>query len=380
MSDENTYTLKNLLKILVFATIFSISIFLIINYFIQDKTEVLKISGTILAGLGFIINAFFAAQRADAMNKTAIAANINSQMAQDRQITEPFSKAIEQLGSEKIEIRLGAIYTLERIAKYSSKDHWTIMEILTAFVRENAPLNQENQKNEKSLIILLNIYNNYEIKQNKNIPTDIQAALTVIARRDSTKEEENQKLKLSNINIAKANLKEANLQGAYLYNANLQEANLKEANLKEANLMEANLMEANLERVNLYNANLYNANLYNANLYNANLCDANILGANLQKANLMETNFKGACLAIAKLQRANLYKANLMEAKLHGTNLQGAYLKEAYLQGTDLERADLRGAESLTVEQIKLATNWEMAIYDPEISKVLGLADKAQND
>lgn len=354
MSDENTYTLKNLLKILVFATIFSISIFLIINYFIQDKTEVLKISGTILAGLGFIINAFFAAQRADAMNKTAIAANINSQMAQDRQITEPFSKAIEQLGSEKIEIRLGAIYTLERIAKYSSKDHWTIMEILTAFVRENAPLNQENQKNEKSLIILLNIHNNYEIKQNKNIPTDIQAALTVIARRDSTKEEENQKLKLSNINIAKANLKEANLQGAYLYDANLQEANLRKANL-------------------------YNANLMEANLYNANLMEANVLGANLQKANLMETNFKGACLVIAKLHRANLYKANLMEAKLQGANLQGAYLKEAYLQGTDLEKADLRGAESLTVDQIKLAKNWEMAIYDPEISKVLGLADKAQN-
>jgi hypothetical protein len=34
----------------------------------------------------------------------------------ERRITESFSKAIEQLGSDKLEVRLGGIYTLERIA------------------------------------------------------------------------------------------------------------------------------------------------------------------------------------------------------------------------------------------------------------------------
>jgi hypothetical protein len=33
-----------------------------------------------------------------------------------RRITESFSKAIEQLGSEKLEVRLGGIYALERIS------------------------------------------------------------------------------------------------------------------------------------------------------------------------------------------------------------------------------------------------------------------------
>ena len=36
-------------------------------------------------------------------------------------------------------IRLGGIYALERIAKDSEKDHGPIMEVLTAYVRENAP-------------------------------------------------------------------------------------------------------------------------------------------------------------------------------------------------------------------------------------------------
>jgi hypothetical protein len=53
-----------------------------------------------------------------------------------RRITESFSKAIEQLGSDKLEIRVGAIYTLERISQESARDHEAIIDNLTTFVRE----------------------------------------------------------------------------------------------------------------------------------------------------------------------------------------------------------------------------------------------------
>ena len=82
------------------------------------------------------------------------------------QITDRISKAVEQLGAEKtvkyrvtdadgkestteatapnIEVRIGGIYALERIAQDSmtsdqGRDHIRIMEILCAYVRENAP-------------------------------------------------------------------------------------------------------------------------------------------------------------------------------------------------------------------------------------------------
>jgi hypothetical protein len=38
-----------------------------------------------------------------------------------------------------VEVRLGAIYALERIAYDSPRDHWPIIEVLTAYVRQNAP-------------------------------------------------------------------------------------------------------------------------------------------------------------------------------------------------------------------------------------------------
>jgi uncharacterized protein YjbI with pentapeptide repeats len=58
---------------------------------------------------------------------------------QQGQITERFTKAIEQLGNDNLAIRLGGIYALERIARDSAYDHWAVMEVLTAYVRENAP-------------------------------------------------------------------------------------------------------------------------------------------------------------------------------------------------------------------------------------------------
>jgi hypothetical protein len=58
----------------------------------------------------------------------------------ERRITESFAKAVEQLGSEKLETRLGGIYTLERISKekQSEREYWPIMERLTARARARA--------------------------------------------------------------------------------------------------------------------------------------------------------------------------------------------------------------------------------------------------
>src|SRR3982751_6161439 len=38
-------------------------------------------------------------------------------------------------GGPNLEVRLGAIYALERIPRDSERDHWPIMEVLCAYVR-----------------------------------------------------------------------------------------------------------------------------------------------------------------------------------------------------------------------------------------------------
>jgi len=53
-------------------------------------------------------------------------------------VADRYTKAIEQLGSDKFDVRIGGIYALERIARDSARDHPTVMDVLAAFIREHS--------------------------------------------------------------------------------------------------------------------------------------------------------------------------------------------------------------------------------------------------
>jgi hypothetical protein len=59
-------------------------------------------------------------------------------LSREGQVTDRYTKAIEQLGSDKLDVRIGGIYALERIARDSRDDHPQVVEVLTAYVREHA--------------------------------------------------------------------------------------------------------------------------------------------------------------------------------------------------------------------------------------------------
>lgn len=192
--------------------------------------------------------------------------------------------AIEQLGNHTIETSVAIINDLEQIAHNHPQYHWIIMEILTSFIRKNT-----SDTPQKQLIS----------NPGAKIRRDIQAALTVIARRDVNQDPENEQLDLSHTDIRGANLNQANLEQINFYQANLAGANLKEANLEGAILS-----AANLERANLYSANL-----------------------------------KGAILSASNLQWANLQKANLYRASLYLAKLHGVILNDATLDGANFREA-----------------------------------------
>jgi hypothetical protein len=62
----------------------------------------------------------------------------NYRLARQGHVTDRYTKAIEHLGADKLDIRIGAVYALERIARDSAADHPTVMEVLAAFVREHS--------------------------------------------------------------------------------------------------------------------------------------------------------------------------------------------------------------------------------------------------
>ncbi|MFJ7069704.1 pentapeptide repeat-containing protein [Streptomyces sp. NPDC101115] len=61
-------------------------------------------------------------------------------IAEKGQITARFNTAIVNLGSDATDVRLGGIYALERIMKDSADDQPAVVSVLTAYVRQHAPL------------------------------------------------------------------------------------------------------------------------------------------------------------------------------------------------------------------------------------------------
>jgi hypothetical protein len=204
----------------------------------------------------------------------------NFKVAEDKQVTERFSKSIEHLGNDKIDIRLGGIYALEQIAIDSAKYHWTIVEILSAYIREKCSIDKvdtpsissDEQSEERNKI---------SAPTSKKVTVDIQAALTILGRRKIEQDPLGKKIDLRKANLPGIEIQGANLSGANLNRAYLSRAYLSGANLSEADLSEANLSRAYLSRANLSEAYLSEADLSEANLSGANLSEADLSGANL---------------------------------------------------------------------------------------------------
>ncbi|UBF27469.1 pentapeptide repeat-containing protein [Kovacikia minuta CCNUW1] len=242
----------------------------------------------------------------------------NVKATEEKQITERFSKAVEMLGSDKIEVRLGGIYALERISKDSVKDYWTIIEILTGFVRERSRSRWEQEKPQLG-----------GIKEATHPPTDIQAVLTVLKHRA---------LSYGKGEEYRPNLRLADFSRLILPKSTLKEMDLWGANFQNSVLQESKLMGANLAEANLSNTNLNLADFSNATLAGANLSGAEMRGADLSGADLSGADLRGVALN---------------GADLSGANLEGADLEGATLWNTILRGAKLGASRNLTGEQIK---------------------------
>ena len=193
----------------------------------------------IFGGIAIAIGLYYTWRRISISEKElkAIQKNLaitqkNLRVAQEGQITERFTRAVDQLGNPAMEIRLGGIYALERIANESEKDYWPIMEILTAYVRKNSSVDAIENKNVTLLAIDIqaNESKQKEVPETKKVALDIQAVLTVLGRRKKTfYDGESNRLNLSHSRLQAADLEKAHLEGANLEGANLEGANLEDS-------------------------------------------------------------------------------------------------------------------------------------------------------
>jgi uncharacterized protein YjbI with pentapeptide repeats len=308
-----------------------------------------------------------------------------------------FSKAVEQLGAVRerkestfhpendgkietaslteanFEVRLGAIYALEKLAREDLDLHWPIMETLCAYVRQNAGAARRPPTD------LLWSSLPPSLKERENSPAqkyretlkpptvDVAAALQVLGRRSAKGRE----FELAQSNLSKnRDLWRLNLSGCQLAFATLSGLDFCGANFSGSVLLFADFQHgdfggANFGGAYLAYADLRNSRFTEADFQKAHLENAKLVNAQLQAADLTSVELGGADLTAANLQFVSFYRDGDFvphEAEYRLQNpLQSLYsVRHILFVGADLSSAfldflDLRGAEGLTEEQIDQA-------------------------
>lgn len=230
-------------------------------------------------------------------------------VAEQGQITDRYTRAIDQLGTpgpEHLQVRLGGIYALERLASDSPRDQQTIVEVLGAFVRSSSP------RTGPSAVC-------------PPAPADVAAAFTVLTRRDVSRDPSYKDPR----HFAGVDLRNTCLAGVDAH-------------------------DADLTRMSLVGADLHGANLTRAHGHLVWLGNATLTGAYLNEADFSSYVF----LDDADLSSADLSDAKLGPARFSRVELAGANLSGADLHGTDLYTVNLTGARH------DARTNTDRATHD----------------
>jgi uncharacterized protein YjbI with pentapeptide repeats len=336
---------------------------------------------------------------------------------QEGHITDRINKAVEQLGTEKsvkrdgeettvpnIEVRIGAILSLERIAQDSTRydkgrDHVRVMEILCAYVRENSkatpprdfplpewePLKDDATEEERAAHEMwrqarfADRYNANAREWAASLPkprADIAQALQVLGRR--TAEQRQAEAAWPNprtdgtiwpfdtaldplpdvdgdaarteaeIDAFKKRLDawRKGLRAYSGYRLDLRGANLQGADLsaKRPDASDAVFSGALMYGVRLEGANLWEARMEGADLSEARLEGAKLWAARMEGANLSEARMEGADLIAARMEGADLSRARMEGANLGAARMEGANLIAARMEGANLWKARMEGA------------------------------------
>ncbi|GAA1269650.1 pentapeptide repeat-containing protein [Saccharothrix xinjiangensis] len=183
-------------------------------------------------------------------------------LAAKGQLSDRYAKAVEQLASDRVEVRISGALSLERIALDSadldSDEGRDAFDLLAAFLRTKAPRPATGP---------------CEPSGDTRVVAEVLARMS--ARRGG-----------ADVDLRGACLRGTEWDGAELDGVDLREADLGGARLVGARLVEAKLAGADLTGADLRRASLANADLTGADLRHTDLSDAVLTGADLGGARL----------------------------------------------------------------------------------------------
>lgn len=150
-------------------------------------------------------------------------------LSRSGQVADRFTAAAAMLGSDRSDERIAGIYAMESIMVQSERDHNTVVEVLSAFIR--------NRASTAGKPVPLQYKPGEVVLPTENIvrspaPADIQAALYVLGKRPERPERQSISLEgadLRGMNLSGLNFARTRFLGAWLHDASTVRTDLRGA-------------------------------------------------------------------------------------------------------------------------------------------------------
>lgn len=312
------------------------------------RSSLFQAIGSALLVLGFVVTWQQLDQSRDQAERTNNQTAAQLELTRNGQVAERFARAMEQLASDRVDVRVGGIYALE-----------SLLEEFEAEQRKaagsGAEADEDLRAGARTTSAIVEILVAYVQVRTKRVPDatapntahDVQAVLTILGRHAA-------RVPIQ-VSLANTDLRGYRLAGcvsedqcARFDKADFSGSDLRRVDFIETSLATALFVGANLEEARLQQAMLADATLSGAGLGNTNLSGADLTRAVMQEAILTRTDVSGANLDGADFCGAKIVAVDFSAATNVATaKLDGAIADPAtkWPPGFDWRRAGVRLAE-----------------------------------
>lgn len=270
------------------------------------------------------------------------AAERTTKATEEGLITDRINTAVAGLGAEKtvktkykketvehtepnLEVRTGALFALQRIMEDSDRDRPQIIQIISAYIRNNAGYARELPKGDHTDPSVWSEFAALRPRADIDIALKILEKLPDDAPPDDPRRPDLQAADLRGLNLAGRNLSHmilnnAQMQGAFLFEAHMQGTDLVSANIQGAIFLHTQMQKANLTFSKMQGADLDGAQMQGANLLYATMQGADLSHAGVQGANLLYAQMQGAVFEFVQFDAQTI----ISSANFKGANFRGA--------------------------------------------------------
>lgn len=242
----------------------------------------------------------------------------------DRDLTERYGRAIDQIGSSDELVRVGGIFALERFALDAARvdrsadvDWHMALGMLAALARRDSPL-QTTEYQEP-------LTGEIEPAPPLGMSLTTLEAVQAIGRFAI-------RSRIGADRLPAIDLADIVVPGALLRDAGFRRANLSRSVFRGSDLRRANLEETELSGANLSRADMSHARMTRTRAIEADLAGSRMVGVLLLEADLTRATMRGA----------DLTRADLTSSIARNVDFTGAILNGANLWNADLAGADMR--------------------------------------